>query len=234
MQNTQPWKCGESPSPSTIGLTRHLPGADDLHAARASCEQEGTKSVCTSCAQTLLHRPLPSAAEQSQLLEVPFLSCILSYNTSLHGWRAYGSFPLKSWRLNTLLQVLGSGSFFSRTHPPARVLLTPHRLGRGHRYTSVCQTEQLRPERKGMGRQGQLSAGCCAWSCHPAHLHSHALEPEHLLLRIFCWLLSSTHQQCCAGELPSSERQLPLFQWSLGTASSGELLRWGPQQLTFC
>lgn len=129
MQNTQPWKCGESPSPSTIGLTRHLPGADDLHAARASCEQEGTKSVCTSCAQTLLHRPLPSAAEQSQLLEVPFLSCILSYNTSLHGWRAYGSFPLKSWRLNTLLQVLGSGSFFSRTHPPARVLLTPPTWG---------------------------------------------------------------------------------------------------------
>lgn len=49
------------------------------------------------------------------------------------------------------------------------------------RFHAFDKQSSWSPERIGMGRQCQLRDGCSAWSCHPAHLHSPTLKPEHVL-----------------------------------------------------
>lgn len=180
---------------------------------RTSREYEGTKSeqavfrpFCTQVSQ--------NTAEQSQLLKVPFLSYVLSFNTSFQACRVYSSFSLRSLRLNTPLQVLGSWSSFSRTHPPARVLLAPHTLRRVHgcthgrrspKVSRICQTEQLKPRKEPNGEAvpAQRWVLCMVVSpCSPTLLHSET------------WASSAgrsaalSSHSCCGGDLPSSERQM--------------------------
>lgn len=181
-----------------------------------------------------------NGTEQSQLLKVPFLSYILSFNTSLQICRIYSSFPLRPLRLNTPLQVLGSCSSSSRTHPLSRMLLTPHMLrwvhGCTHRealwkFHTFVKQSSWSPERNLMGRQCQLRGGCWVWPCHPAHLHGCTLKPEHLLQAAQQHSAATTAVE---GNCPALRDRCLSCQWSVGTASPGQLCQWGAQQLTFC
>lgn len=185
------------------------------------------------CSDPSAHRPHRNAAEQSQLQKVPFLSKILSFNTSLQACRAYSSFPVRSLRLNTPLQVLGSCSSSSQDAPlPTRwgesmAAPTAEAFWRFH----ICQTEQLKPRKERNGKAVPAQRWVLGMAVSPRSPSRPRSET---------WACSAA----CSAALTATaagERNCPALrhsclsrQRSPGAASPGQLFQWGAQQLTFC